>query len=127
MATLKTKFVDVGITAGGGGAFYGYSVGNSIGTVSDTANGSSDQTLDAGTVFSESTRVTGLYYQAFTVNNVYFEVQGERANSNSSWQTHTVGSNTYNRKDASYFYNSGTNRSRWSWGTSGSAASAANR
>jgi hypothetical protein len=128
MATLKTKFVDVGITAGGGGAFYGYSVGNAIGTVSDTANGSSDQTLDAGTVFSESTRVTGLYYQAFTVNNVYFEVQGERANSNSSWQTHTAGSNTYNRNDATYFYNSSTNRSRWNWPltSSESANSAAN-
>jgi hypothetical protein len=111
MATIETKYVDVGFFDGGS-KFpdqYGFSSPITIGTLSDTANGTSNP--DVSGIYS-SVDATQVVW--FDTNILQFAVEGVR--SNSGWDSMTVGSTTVNRSDASFTTSSaGNGSSSWNW------------
>ena len=117
---LVTKFVDLGSTGGYGFALYGFrNIGGSFGsfgTLSETANGSSNTTTSY--LYSTSTDIKEVYWADQTTDTLYFTLDGNRSNSAFIWAKLKIGSTTFTRSTASYSYNSSTNRTTWSWATS---------
>ena len=111
MATIETKYVDVGFFDGGS-KFpdqYGFSSSITIGTLSDTVNGTSNP--DVSGIYSS---VDAIQVVWFNTNVLQFAVEGVR--SNSGWDSMTVGSTTVNRSDASFTTSSSGNGSTtWVW------------
>jgi hypothetical protein len=111
MATIESKYVDVGFF-NGGGKFpnqYGFNDPVSIGTLSDTQNGTSNQ--DVSGIYSSTDCLQIVW---FTTNVISFQVEGVK--SNSGWDSITIGSTTLNRSAASFTTNSsGTGSSTWTW------------
>lgn len=111
MATIETKYVDVGYFDGQS-KFpdqYGFSDGISIGTLSNTANGTSDP--DVSGIYSSVDCIQVVW---FDTNTIQFAVEGVRANS--GWDSMAVGSTTVNRSDASFSTSSSGNGSTtWTW------------
>ena len=116
---LVTKFVDLGSTGGYGFALYGFrNVGGSFGTfgtLSETANGSSNTTTSY--LYSTSTDIKEVYWADQTTDTLYFTLDGNRSNSAFIWAKLKIGSTTFTRSTASYSYNSSTDRTTWSWAT----------
>ena len=117
---LVTKFVDLGSTGGYGFALYGFrNIGGSFGsfgTLSETANGSSNTTTSY--LYSGSTDIKEVYWADQATDTLYFTLDGNRSNSALIWAKLKIGSTTFTRSTASYSYNSSTNRTTWSWATS---------
>jgi len=117
---LVTKFVDLGSTGGFGFALYGFrNIGGSygsFGTLSETANGSSNTTTSY--LYSTSTDIKEVYWADQTTDTLYFTLDGNRSNSAFIWTKLKIGSTTFTRSSATYSYNSSTNRTTWSWATS---------
>ena len=117
---LVTKFVDLGSTGGYGFGLYGFrNIGGSFGTfgtLSETANGSSNTTTSY--LYSTSTDIKEVYWADQATDTVYFTLDGNRSNSSLIWTKLKIGSTTFTRSTASYSYNSSTNRTTWSWATS---------
>ena len=117
---LVTKFVDLGSVGGYGFALYGFrNIGGSFGsfgTLSETANGSSNTTTSY--LYSTSTDIKEVYWADQTTDTLYFTLDGNRSNSAFIWAKLKIGSTTFTRSTASYSYNSSTNRTTWSWATS---------
>ena len=117
---LVTKFVDLGSTGGFGFALYGFrNIGGSFGsfgTLSETANGSSNTTTSY--LYSTSTDIKEVYWADQTTDTLYFTLDGNRSNSALIWAKLKIGSTTFTRSTASYSYNSSTDRTTWSWATS---------
>lgn len=118
LITLTSKYVDVGSTGGYGFALYGYrNIGGSFGTfgtLSETANGSSNDTTSNW--YSSSTQILEVYWADQSTDTLYLTVAGNR--SNSLWTNILIGSSVFTRSTATYSYNSSTNRTTWSWVTS---------
>lgn len=104
MATLDTKYVNVGWL--GFGAIYGYS--SSFGDIGDTS-GFTVTNVDLDGVYS------GADVSQFIHNgaDLLLDLTGNRANS--GWAYVTVGGVQFNRTSATYSYISGTNVTRWQW------------
>ncbi|MEC7274550.1 MAG: hypothetical protein VXU48_04830, partial [Verrucomicrobiota bacterium] len=117
---LVTKFVDLGSTGGYGFALYGFrNIGGaygSFGTLSETANGSSNTTTSY--LYNTSTDIKEVYWADQTTDTLYFTLDGNRSNSALVWAKLKIGSTTFTRSSATYSYNSSTNRTTWSWATS---------
>lgn len=115
---LTSKFVDVGSTGGFGFALYGYrNVGGSygtFGTLSETANGSSNDTTS--NLYSTSTQILQVYFADQTTDTLYLTLAGNRANS--GWTRIVIGSSNFTRSSATYSYDSTNDRTTWSWVTS---------
>ena len=116
---LVTKFVDLGSTGGQFFALYGFrNIGGtygSFGTLSETANGSSNTTTSY--LYSTSTDIKEIYWADQSTDTLYFTLDGNRSNSAFIWAKLKIGSTTFTRSTASYSYNSSTDRTTWSWAT----------
>ena len=120
MATLQTKWVDRGSLTVYGTTLTGKS-GTAFGAVSNTQNGTSNDSLDS--VFSGSS-VQSLYHTTGSGGIVNLTLTGNRANS--TFATLEIGSLTLNRTAATYSYNSTTNTTNWSWSVSSTPFGASN-
>ena len=109
MATIETKYVDVGTFTFKTSTQYGFNHALSVGTISDTANGSSNR--DISGIFS-STNVRQLTW--FNSNQVSFMVDGTK--SNSGFDSITIGSQTYYRSAATHNAPGGSDPyTTWTW------------
>ena len=111
MATIETKYVDVGYFQGvfGFPDQYGFNSAISIGTLSDTANGSSSE--DVSGIYSSTDCQAVVWY---STNALEFRVEGVK--SNSGWDSITVGSTTLNRSSATFTTSTaGSGTSSWTW------------
>ena len=118
---LVTKFVDVGNIGGSYGSVYGYLTANTggapttsgTGTLSETANGSSNKTTT--NIYGSTTTILGIYWQDFITDILYLHFDGN-SSANSNWDKLKIGSTTFNRTDATYSSDIGGD-TRWYWNT----------
>ena len=116
MATLDTKYINVGSS----GSIYGFtnaSIYFSFGDIADSQDGTTNADLDG--VYNGAD-VTTLYNIVNTTatpntNTLSLTLTGSRANS--GWDTMSIGgsSNSVNRSDATYSYDSTSNTTNWIW------------
>lgn len=111
MATIESKFVDVGFFNPSPGKFPGqYGFGAGAGTLSDTANGSSN--TDISGIYSSTDCVTCVWFDGGGSSTAGVQFQTDGSHSNSGWDSMTVGTTTYDRTDASF-----TSNNTWFWAT----------
>ena len=109
MATMQTKWVDVGVRPVYGPVFiYGYQFGNSTGDMSNTQNGTTDRGINS--VYSGS-NVNNLYFVSSSAGSTSLQVTGQQANS--GWSSISIGGSSLNRADATF--SSSAAISTWSW------------
>jgi len=109
MATIETKYVDVGTYTFKGSTQYGFSSLISIGDMSDTANGTTN--ADVSGIYSGE-NCTQLVW--FNNDSITFRI--DAVESNSGWDSITIGSLTLNRSDATFTTNASSPvYSEWVW------------
>jgi len=118
VSKLTSKFIDVGNTGGSGGTFWGYDSGvkNTIGTLSETANGSSNVT--SPNIYGSSTTISACYWQTFTSSNVFFILSGTKTNTAANWTQIRVNGTVFTRSSATYSTTLNTGYTTWYWSTS---------
>ena len=114
MATIESKFVDVGFFDGNQGKItfpdqYGFGPAAG-GTLSNTANGSSD--TDISGIYSSTDCVSLVWFNGGGNTTAGVQFQTDGSHSNSGWDSMTVGTTTYDRTDASF-----SNNNTWFWAT----------
>ena len=107
MAILQTKYVDVGVYTIYGTTITGFI---STGSISNTQNGSSDVNLDS--VFSGAD-IVSFYHSTTSGQGLAFSLSGNRANG--TFDTLKIGGVSFARTAATHSYNSGNNRTTWTW------------
>lgn len=107
MAILQTKYVDVGVYT-----IYGVTITGfiSTGSISNTQNGSSDVNLDS--VFSGAD-ILSFYHSTTSGQGLALSLSGNRANG--TFDTLKIGGVSFARTAATHSYNSGNNRTTWTW------------
>ena len=109
MATMQTKWVDVGVRPVYGPVFiYGYQFGNSTGDMSNTQNGTTDRGINS--VYSGS-NVNNLYFVSSSAGSTSLQVTGQQANS--GWSSISIGGSSLNRADATF--SSSASITTWQW------------
>jgi len=107
MATIQTKWIDVGSYSFKGASQYGYNSALSYGTISNTQNGSSNVNLDS--VYSGADVEALAWYDGSSL--LTLQLSGTHANS--GWATISIGGVSFSRSAASHSQSSGS--TYWSW------------
>ena len=118
VSKLTSKFIDVGNTGGSSGTFWGYDSGvkNTIGTLSETANGSSNVT--SPNIYGSSTTIAACYWQDFITDNVFFILSGTKTNTAANWTQIRINGTVFTRASATYSTTLNTGYTTWYWATS---------
>ena len=118
VSKLTSKFIDVGNTGGSSGTFWGYDSGvnNTIGTLSETANGSSDTT--SPNIYVAGATIAACYWQDFITNNVFFILNGTKTNTAANWTQIRINGTVFSRASATYSTTLNSGYTTWYWAAS---------
>jgi len=111
MAVIESKYVDVGFFNPSPTKLpgqYGFGVG--AGTLSDTANGSSN--TDISGIYASTNAVSVVWFNGGASSTAGVQFSTDGTHSNSGWDTMDVGGVTYTRSSASF-----TSSNTWFWAT----------
>ena len=114
MATLDTKYINVGSS----GSFYGFtnaSIFFTFGDIADSQDGTTNADLDGVYTGADVITLYNIVNTSNSTNTLSLTLTGNRANS--GWDTMSIGgsSNSVNRSDATYSYDSTGNTTNWIW------------